>query len=88
MRAAGCRMTGSGGTIGQLHVASEVLQFAEQPRNGAVPMALIEVLWSEVTVWQAVTEHELGCGKHGGGDPRIAFLAPRRALRRRSCACR
>ena len=46
-------------------------------------IALDEILSAEVLEFDAVAEHDIHIGEHGGSDARIAFLGPRRVFKRR-----
>jgi len=63
-----------------LHLASELVETAHEPRDGLGLVQSIEVIRSEVLLLDAVAEHVVGGGQHGGGDGEDGLLGPAAGL--------
>ena len=57
-----------------LHVASEVSEALEESAEGLGFVMALEVIGAEVLVLDAVTQHEVGGGEHGGSHGKDSFL--------------
>ncbi len=65
----GLAMTlGSSGERGELRLAAEVVEPAHQALDGLGAIAGREVVGAEVSVFEAVLEHVIGGGEHGGSN--------------------
>ena len=47
---------------------AEVCEPAQEAADGVFAVPAVEVGWAEVAVCDAVSEHEVGGGEHGGCD--------------------
>jgi hypothetical protein len=63
-----------------------VVQTAGKTGDEAGVVAALEVSGSEVVIVVAVAEHVVGGGEFGGRTATMAFIGPRRCLRRRNWA--
>jgi len=78
----------SGGLRGDRDLATEITQAADETFDDLGAVATIEVVRSEISVLDAVAQHEVGGGEHRRGDGEDGLLGSGRALIRRNWACR
>ena len=59
-----------------LHPASEIAEPADEAADCLGAVAAVEVGRAQISVWEAVAEHVVAGGEHGGGYREDGFLAP------------
>src|ERR1700722_3946938 len=64
----------SGGQWGELHLTTQVVDASDQALDHLAAVAASEVAGAEIFVFNAVFEHVVGGGKHGGRDGQNGFL--------------
>ena len=57
-----------------MNLATEVVQASHEALDGLGAVATREVVRAEVAVFEAVFEHVVSGGEHGGGDREDGFL--------------
>src|SRR5271166_6097169 len=68
------------GLRGYVDLAAEIIESAHEPQDGFGAVTAGEVIGAEIAVWEAVFQHVIGGGEHGGSDGEDGFLcSPARA---------